>query len=314
MGVRLFDPKLGRFLQADPVPGGSANAYDYANADPCNSSDTTGLIPKCGKKHKTNGYNLQIITSRRGGGVTKDGHRYIGYYVETQIKGFANRYLSRNAVYAETWGTRPGKRRMGKLQGKASWYTPWKKQWEVHYNIQVEPGTPAARHGDRPPARGLDQRTLAHRSRANGRESDGPGWGARRVEAWAGSRGWEEAAPRTVYRTSRGTPPIGDSLGTSRDFQVCPRDIPGTFRRVNREGPDSPEGNERAGQDLPPQHSMMFTARPRAPSPCTSRTCRRLLIMALNCVFVLGWVALSHVGDFSGTFLPRAAYKVSDGV
>ncbi|WP_329255026.1 DNRLRE domain-containing protein [Streptomyces canus] len=148
MGVRLYDPKLGRFLQADPVPGGSANAYDYANADPCNSSDTTGLIPKCGKKHKTNGYNLQIITSRRGGGVTKDGHRYIGYYVETQIKGFANRYLSRNAVYAETWGTRPGKRRMGKLQGKASWYTPWKKQWEVHYNIQVKPGTRIVTHGN----------------------------------------------------------------------------------------------------------------------------------------------------------------------
>ncbi|WSN30219.1 sugar-binding protein [Streptomyces uncialis] len=148
MGVRLYDPKLGRFLQADPVPGGSANAYDYANADPCNSSDTTGLAPKCGKVHKTNGYSLQIITRRRGGGVTRDGHRYIGYYVETQIKGFANRYLSRNAVYAETWGTRPGKRRMTKLQGKASWYTPWKKQWEVHYNIQVKPGTRIVTHGN----------------------------------------------------------------------------------------------------------------------------------------------------------------------
>lgn len=47
--------------------------------------------------HKADGYSLQIITRRRGGGVTGDGHRYIGYYVETQIKGFANRYLSRNA-------------------------------------------------------------------------------------------------------------------------------------------------------------------------------------------------------------------------
>ncbi|MER5294797.1 DNRLRE domain-containing protein [Streptomyces pharetrae] len=148
MGVRLYDPKTGRFLQSDPVPGGSANAYDYANADPCNSTDTTGLIPKCGKVHKTNGYSLQIITRRRGGGVTRDGHRYIGYYVETQIKGFANRYLSRNAVYAETWGTRPGKRKMSKLQGKASWYTPWKKQWEVHYNIQVKPGTRIVTHGN----------------------------------------------------------------------------------------------------------------------------------------------------------------------
>ena len=34
MGVRLYVPTLGRFLQTDPVPGGSANDYDYANQDP----------------------------------------------------------------------------------------------------------------------------------------------------------------------------------------------------------------------------------------------------------------------------------------
>ncbi|MFI8191943.1 hypothetical protein ACIF8T_24640 [Streptomyces sp. NPDC085946] len=117
-----------------PLPGTSAPTAldydDYANADPCNSTDTTGLIPKCGKAHKTNGHSLWIITGRRGGGVTRDGHRCIGYCVETRIKGFANRHLSRNAVCAETWGTRPGKRKTSKLQGKASWYTPWKKQWE----------------------------------------------------------------------------------------------------------------------------------------------------------------------------------------
>ncbi|WP_261575317.1 hypothetical protein [Frankia gtarii] len=31
MGVRLYDPSLGRLLQTDPVPGGSDNAYDYAH-------------------------------------------------------------------------------------------------------------------------------------------------------------------------------------------------------------------------------------------------------------------------------------------
>jgi RHS repeat-associated protein len=42
MGVRSYVPQLGRFLQADPVPGGSANAYDYANQDPVNEYDLTG--------------------------------------------------------------------------------------------------------------------------------------------------------------------------------------------------------------------------------------------------------------------------------
>lgn len=46
MGARTYLPILGRFLQVDPVPGGSANAYDYVNADPINSLDLTGR--ECG--------------------------------------------------------------------------------------------------------------------------------------------------------------------------------------------------------------------------------------------------------------------------
>ncbi|ELP62745.1 DNRLRE domain-containing protein [Streptomyces turgidiscabies] len=42
MGVRLYDPTAGRFLQVDPVPGGSANAYDYVNQDPVNGTDLDG--------------------------------------------------------------------------------------------------------------------------------------------------------------------------------------------------------------------------------------------------------------------------------
>lgn len=47
MGVRLYEPLLGRFLQADPVPGGSANAYDYSSQDPINGSDLDGRF-SCG--------------------------------------------------------------------------------------------------------------------------------------------------------------------------------------------------------------------------------------------------------------------------
>ncbi|MCU1644951.1 MAG: hypothetical protein JWN03_5226 [Nocardia sp.] len=42
MGVRTFLPILGRFLQVDPIAGGSANAYDYAFADPVNNLDLAG--------------------------------------------------------------------------------------------------------------------------------------------------------------------------------------------------------------------------------------------------------------------------------
>jgi RHS repeat-associated protein len=42
MGVRLYNPLSGRFLSTDPVPGGSANAYDYVYQDPINKTDLDG--------------------------------------------------------------------------------------------------------------------------------------------------------------------------------------------------------------------------------------------------------------------------------
>jgi len=42
MGARSYVPQLGRFLQTDPIPGGSANAYAYVFGDPVNTNDLTG--------------------------------------------------------------------------------------------------------------------------------------------------------------------------------------------------------------------------------------------------------------------------------
>jgi RHS repeat-associated protein len=46
MGVRSYVPSLGRFISTDPVAGGSANSYDYANADPVNQFDLSGRKAK----------------------------------------------------------------------------------------------------------------------------------------------------------------------------------------------------------------------------------------------------------------------------
>ncbi len=44
MGARSYVPELGRFLQPDPVAGGSADAYSYTYGDPINSFDPSGAL------------------------------------------------------------------------------------------------------------------------------------------------------------------------------------------------------------------------------------------------------------------------------
>jgi RHS repeat-associated protein len=44
MGARTHVPQLGRFLQPDPIPGGSANAYSYTFGDPLTTFDPSGAM------------------------------------------------------------------------------------------------------------------------------------------------------------------------------------------------------------------------------------------------------------------------------
>lgn len=50
MGVRLYTPTTGRFLQTDPVEGGSCNAYDYTCADSVNNLDLDGRFCIFGRR------------------------------------------------------------------------------------------------------------------------------------------------------------------------------------------------------------------------------------------------------------------------
>lgn len=42
MGIRPYDPVLGRFFSRDPIEGGSLNPYDYSAQDPVNNADLSG--------------------------------------------------------------------------------------------------------------------------------------------------------------------------------------------------------------------------------------------------------------------------------
>lgn len=93
MGVRLYNPTTGRFLSTDPVPGGSANAYEYCGGDPINRFDLDGRFwgfhwspgARLAGHYLSRGYAAANRWKHRqqarvvGVGLAYFGTRYLGY-------------------------------------------------------------------------------------------------------------------------------------------------------------------------------------------------------------------------------------------
>jgi RHS repeat-associated protein len=64
MGARAYSPATGRFLETDPIEGGSANDHDYVDGDPVNGFDLAGT---CHTRHHgwSSWRNWRCTASRR---------------------------------------------------------------------------------------------------------------------------------------------------------------------------------------------------------------------------------------------------------
>ncbi|MFD0078566.1 DNRLRE domain-containing protein [Streptomyces sp. NPDC127166] len=92
MGVRVYDPTTGRFLQNDPVYGGNTSAYIYP-ADPIGQSDTSGELNYRTQTKATKNYTIGI--SRNCTGKSKCS---LTWYVK--LKSIWKKYGALKFVYS----------------------------------------------------------------------------------------------------------------------------------------------------------------------------------------------------------------------
>jgi RHS repeat-associated protein len=128
MGVRLYDSNLGRFLEPDPNEGGSANNYDYVEADPINGLDLAGTCSwwsgYCHARHAASWARKQVRRAARWGwkklkhynpnpwwgpGAVAIAHRRLIQSFAWKALGWAGtaaRWTIRGAASATTWVVR----------------------------------------------------------------------------------------------------------------------------------------------------------------------------------------------------------------
>jgi RHS repeat-associated protein len=120
MGVRSYVPQIGRFLQADPVPGGSANAYSYTFQDPVNSTDPSGEYAY--EASYLSGFDEKWASGAEGREATRIAERRAA---EEAAARAAAEYAAQQAAWEAEWAAGP--------QYAEEWEEWWEEEGEYEY-------------------------------------------------------------------------------------------------------------------------------------------------------------------------------------
>ena len=120
MGARSYVPQIGRFLQPDPIPGGSANAYAYTFGDPVNTSDPTGAYTATASK--------AILMELEGQEIASDAN---GIH-QREEREAAERYAAEQAARAAAEAAAEAAATAGP-QYEEEWEEWWEEESEYEY-------------------------------------------------------------------------------------------------------------------------------------------------------------------------------------
>jgi RHS repeat-associated protein len=97
MGARSYVPQIGRFLQPDPISGGSANAYTYTFGDPVNASDPSG---ESSIQELVAGFAASVAAEHR---ANEEAELAVRRAAEEAAARETAEYAAQKASWAATW-------------------------------------------------------------------------------------------------------------------------------------------------------------------------------------------------------------------
>jgi RHS repeat-associated protein len=149
MGVRLYDPALGRFLEVDPVEGGSCNDYDYVCGDPVNATDLSGERP---------GDDTFVFNSNDAKLVSNSGWYDYGFPIGFDTNyGSGMRVTQNRFLEWEIHATKYHELLNGQYESSTVVIRYQERQTRTHYEAGVGPDGGPFRSWDRNKQRGRQQ-------------------------------------------------------------------------------------------------------------------------------------------------------------